>query len=106
MPRYCAETTIDFSKVIIHTQQCSLFDLASLLAEGRVSDIGNHASERAVQQSFQSTRPVTEFCRHCCTPASQTQLAVASAGIAILGKPLLARGVGRRNFFHGLSEPA
>ena len=91
MPNYCAETTADLSKVIIHTQQCWLFDLASLLAEGRVCDIGNHANLRAVQRSFQSSRAATEFCRHCCPPALQPQPQPAPVpALAVLHKPLIA----------------
>lgn len=99
MPSYCAETTADFSKVIIHTQQCARFDLASLLAEGRVCDIGNHTSVRAVQRSFHSSRPATEFCRHCCPPALQAQPAVAPVNIAVLAKPLLAPALAAGIFF-------
>lgn len=90
MPSYCAETTADFSKVVIHTQQCSLFDLASLLAEGRVCDIGAYVSTRALQRSFQASRPDAEFCRHCCPPAAQPQRALLPTRIATLGKPLIA----------------
>jgi hypothetical protein len=66
MPDYCLEAPATSSDVaILHKQCCPQLDLASLLATGRLSNLGCYADAPAAAKSLKPQLPYV-CCGHCC----------------------------------------
>jgi len=69
MNKYCLESPAALAGIaVLHQQSCSHLDLASLLASGRLSDLGNHADATSAAKALKAQLPYV-CCGHCCEVA-------------------------------------
>ncbi len=65
--RYCLESAGPEGRTsIIHEQGCTAYDLASLLSEGLVSDVGLHADVAGALASVRTKLHDLASCPYCC----------------------------------------
>lgn len=64
------ETTAMPGQVTLHEQSCHALDLATLLAEGRVSDFGESESTQSALNSVLTTFHQVNTCHACCPVAT------------------------------------
>jgi hypothetical protein len=65
--RYCLESAKTAAKAaILHEQSCPFYELASLLAEGRINDLGTYLDVLGAVNSLHMSSEQLVCCPHCC----------------------------------------
>jgi len=67
MAGYCMERTKHQDGTIVHKQCCGSYDLASLLAEGMIYNIGEYDSPLHALNAVKEKSQDTVLCPSCCT---------------------------------------
>ena len=67
--RYCLERRQDSTETVLHQQSCFAYAHASLLADGKVVDVGIHDAPARALENLCLEESSVSFCQECCSPS-------------------------------------